>query len=203
MKKALDMQENMTRHTKNRLGRTLGMALAVVSVGWGLRGEVAVAPKGSLEEWIETCRELARRPPSEDIGACESSCTYSQKYDVVYVDDRHLSFRGEEYWHEGGAHGNRKVSVGTFDRRTGRRLAVADLVPASARPALRARLREAVARKLGGEEHLQASVEAVENFYFAKDGVHFVYNEYEVACFAAGVIDVTVDLKGLSPTQAR
>ena len=32
-----------------RLGRTLGMALAVVSVGWGLRGEVAVAPKGSLE----------------------------------------------------------------------------------------------------------------------------------------------------------
>lgn len=34
-----------------------------------------------------------------------------------------------------------------------------------------------------------------ENFYIAKDGIHFVFNEYEVACCAAGTVVAVVKCK--------
>ena len=53
-------------------------------------------------------------------------------------------------------------------------------------------VRKGVIEKIGGADKLQGEVTLVENFYIAKDGIHFVFNEYEVACYAAGAVEVVV-----------
>ena len=65
------------------------------------------------------------------------------------------------------------------------------------RAALKNALYDGAVKALGGKENLQSEVEVVENFYLAKDGLHFVYNEYEIACYAAGPVEVVIDPKSL------
>ena len=49
-----------------------------------------------------------------------------------------------------------------------------------------------LSRNLGGKEKLQGEVRPIENFCVVKDGLKFVYNAYEVACYAAGAVEVPV-----------
>jgi len=152
----------------------------------------AAGIRGSMDDWVTLCRNMAMRPADEPIGACESHWQYKQEYDVVYYNDRYLSFKGNEWWYEGGAHGNALITVGVIDRKTGKRLKLADLVPSEKWPKLQKCLYDAVVKKIGGVENLQGEVKPIENFFLDKDGLHFVYNAYEVACFAQGAVDVVV-----------
>ena len=34
-----------------------------------------------------------------------------------------------------------------------------------------------------------------ENFYIDKKGIHFIYDPYEIACYASGTIDIIVPYK--------
>ena len=57
-----------------------------------------------------------------------------------------------------------------------------------------AALYDGVVKKIGGKENLQGEVKITDNCFVAQDGIHFVFNEYEVACYAAGSIEVVVKL---------
>jgi hypothetical protein len=59
-------------------------------------------------------------------------------------------------------------------------------------PELTKILHAKVIKKLGGEKNLQGEVLPIENFCAVKGGLKFVYNEYEVACYAARAIEVVV-----------
>ncbi len=67
-----------------------------------------------------------------------------------------------------------------------------DFVSADKLPELTKILHAKVIKKLGGKENLQGEVLPIENFCVVKGGLKFVYNEYEVACYAAGAIEVVV-----------
>ncbi len=123
---------------------------------------------------------------------------YKSEYKVVYTDQQtFFSYWAECFMYTGGAHGSTIVKVGTVDVKTGRRLTTADVIPPEKRDEAIAKIREAVIAKIGGEENLMPSAEEVlatpsENFYVGKDGLHFVFNEYEVACHAQGVVEVAI-----------
>lgn len=154
--------------------------------------------KTELEQYLDFIGEIARSPDDSARGVFSPSATtfeYQRKYEVVFADKKHVSFRAKEYAYAGGAHGGTTVTVGTFDRSNGRILKLKDVVSADRLPALTKALRAAVVAKLGGEDRLQAEVRPHDNFFIAKDGLHFVYNEYQVACYAAGTIEVVVDPK--------
>ena len=53
------------------------------------------------------------------------------------------------------------------------------------------RLHDAVVAKIG-EDALQGEVKTHDNFYLSRDGWHFVFNEYEVACHAVGDIEAVI-----------
>ena len=57
--------------------------------------------------------------------------------------------------------------------------------------ALKMRLHNAVVAKIG-EDALQGEVKPHDNFYLSRDGWHFVFNEYEVACHAVGDIEAVM-----------
>ena len=162
-----------------------------------------------LNRYIEFCRETAMTPigaenPNDPmskvdwmVGASITTQEFNKEYKIVYADRDYLSFYTKEYSYLGGAHGNTVIRVGTISRATGRVLKVGDFVADVKRAALKNALYDGAVKALGGKENLQPEVDVVENFYLAKDGLHFVYNEYEIACYAAGSVEVVVDPKSL------
>ena len=167
----------------------MGLGVAVLALGGCASADLDDAR--DLGEYLEFCKELAT---SGEMFVGEASSTRERRseYRIVYLNEEYLSFRAEEYEYTGGAHGFTSVTVGTFDRKTGRRLKVADVIPDAKRKDALARLRALVVEKLGGEDQLQSEVTLTENFFIAADGVHFVFNEYEIACYAAGMVEVTL-----------
>ena len=162
---------------------------------------------GRLEEYVAFCAETGMirgdwTPSNEFIqkmlvGSCLTTQEFKDDFKVIYADRGFLSFRAEEYAYTGGAHGNTRVTVGTIDRRTGKRLRLANVFGKDDMDALKSLLRQRVIEKLGGEYNLLDEVEPTENFCLMGDGWHFVYNEYEVACYAAGAVEVEIGLTDL------
>lgn len=190
---------------------TVNVPFLFFAVALLVSGCASVDRSGSedFDRYVEFCREMAMTPvPAEDpddplskvdwmVDASATTQEFSKSYKIVYADKDYLSFYAKEYSYTGGAHGNTGICVRTINRATGRIAKVADFVPDEKRAALKTALYNGAVKALGGEEHLQADVEVVENFYLAKDGLHFIYNEYEIACYAAGAVEVVVDPKSL------
>lgn len=162
-----------------------------------------------FNSYVEFCRETAMTPvgaedPNDSmseidwvVGASATTQEFNKDYKIVYADRDYLSFDTKEYSYFGGAHGNTVIRVGTISRATGRILKVGDFVTDVKRAALKNALYDGAVKALGGKENLQSEVEVVENFYIAKDGLHFVFNEYEIACYAAGPVELVIDPKSL------
>lgn len=176
-----------------------------------LGGCVSVCQSGNedFNRYVEFCRETAMTPvgtedPNDSmskvdwmVGASATTQEFNKEYKIVYADRDYLSFYAKEYSYLGGAHGNSVIRVGTISRTTGRVLKVDDFVADGKRAALKKALHDGAVKTLGGKENLQSETDVVENFYLAKDGLHFVYNEYEIACYAAGSVEVVIDPKSL------
>ena len=99
----------------------------------------------------------------------------------------------------GGAHGVTTITIGTIDRKTGKTLKSDDVFPAKGREALEAYLRVLAIRVLGGEDHSQGEVKITDNFCLMGDGWHFIYNEYEIACYADGMPAFVVPYDKVKP----
>lgn len=152
-----------------------------------------VGESAQLKGYINSISQTLRDEPADMlVGSSMTTEEYQSKYSVIFADEKYISFRAEEYSYTGGAHGFNKITVGTIDRKTGRRLRIADFVSADKLPELTKILHVKVIKKLGGKEKLQGEVRPIENFCVVKDGLKFVYNAYEVACYAAGAIEVVV-----------
>jgi hypothetical protein len=134
-----------------------------------------------------TAKDLVRSPLT--------SQEFKKSFEVRFADAKYMSYYAECYSYTGGAHGMTEVTVGTLCRKTGQKVSVKDLVPADKMDVLKQALRDGAIQRLGGAEHLQAEVTPIENFYIAADGLHFVYNPYEIACYAKGVVEVTIPFK--------
>ena len=177
---------------KQHLVRASVLCVALALVGCG--GVEPDARKDERAAYVEFLREVvadAKKDADSLIGHTLTDSEEQCKREMVYLDDRHLSYRIEEYWYRGGAHGSTKISVGTLDRETGRQLTLVDVFGKDGLSALEWKLRKAVVEKIG-EEEIQSPVKPTENFYLAADGWHFIYNEYEIACYACGAVEVVL-----------
>ena len=172
--------------------KSLVLCVVLALVGCGVVEQDA--RKSEREKYVEYLREIiadAKKGADFFIGNTLTDSEEQYKREMVYLDDRYLSYRIEEYVYSGGAHGSTKVSVGTLDRETGRQLTLNDVFGKDGLAALETELRKAVIAKIG-EENIQSPVKPIENFYLAEDGWHFVYNEYEIACSALGALEIVV-----------
>lgn len=180
--------------------KKVSMVLAVLvafAVGFCV-AKYGFAEKTALEKYIAECKYLAMEAKESDMpanslaGSTLTSREYKATYNVVFANADYLSFRANEYSYEGGAHGSTKITVGTICRKTWKRLKLSDVVAPEKMNALGKLLRAKAIEKVGGETNLQGEVKPIENFYIAADGLHFVYNEYEIACYAQGAVEVVV-----------
>ena len=193
----MQLKEGKVKMTKMK--KFLALCVVMALVGCGVVEQDT--SKGEREKYVAYLQGIiadAKKDPDFLIGQTITCREDQCKREMVYLDERYLSYRIEEYAYSGGAHGSTKVSVGTLDRETGRQLTLNDVFGKDGLAALETELRKAVIAKIG-EENIQSPVKPIENFYLAADGWHFVYNEYEVACYAIGTIEVVVPRQPIAP----
>ena len=117
-----------------------------------------------------------------------------------------LSLRILDYSYSGGTHGSFGSTVRSFDLRTGRVLAFADLFRPEARTQLLPLLERGVRRTLGiGDNErldtqlLENEVPLTTNVCLTPGGALFVYLPYEIAAYALGEVPVFVPMAELRP----
>lgn len=185
---------------KKFLTKSLTICIVLTLVGCGVvEQDVRKGEKEKYVEYLQGIITNAKKDAGFFIGNTLTDSEERCKREMVYLDDGYLSYRIEEYWYHGSAHGSTRVSVGTLDRKAGRQLTLNDVFGNDGLAALESDLRTAVIAKIG-EENIQSPVRPIENFYLAADGWHFVYNEYEIACYAMEAIDVVLPRHSITPS---
>ena len=157
-------------------------------------------PSARLAEYIDMCVEYSGDDPLDPNmeSGMKFHREYKESYDVLYANKKFFSYRAEEFSYTGGAHGGTTVSVGSLRRITGKRITLREIAPTAAQQKKLLNLVTAACAK-----HFKCSVEKLpekllskpfltKNFYLNGKGITFVFNEYEIACFAAGTISVFV-----------
>ena len=140
---------------------------------------------------------------AEDVPREIPAWDKSSKYEIICRDADKVSYRATEYQYTGGAHGYTSVQVGTVDRKTGRKYRLADIVPENRRNELLQKVREYIAiRRYEAKSYAEWRAreenaffdepKLTENFYFDDRAIHFIYNQYEIACYADGIIEAIV-----------
>lgn len=121
---------------------------------------------------------------------------------ITYLDDHYVCIRADGYEYTGGAHGTPFRQYFVFDRETGARLSLSDVVENPVEE-LQAKVGAAF-RELAEKtnfafespedlEHTVADGISYESpFYLSETGVVFYYAPYEIASYAEGFPEVTI-----------
>lgn len=131
---------------------------------------------------------------------------------ITYLDDHYVCVRADGYEYTGGAHGTPFRQYFVFDRETGARLSLSDVVENPVEE-LQAKVGAAF-RELAEKtnfafespedlEHTVADGISYESpFYLSETGVVFYYAPYEIASYAEGFPEVTIPYNELEMTIA-
>lgn len=137
---------------------------------------------------------------TKEVGMVGGCWELAIKGDTIYVGPQVLTIRMETYANTGGAHPNTFSSYYSFDRSTGRRLLLSDILTdtTSLAPIV-----ERIFRQKQGipeEQSLEEEGYFVETGQFVlpehvgvgRKGLIFYYNPYEIAAYAQGPIEIIV-----------
>lgn len=139
----------------------------------------------------------------DKLGGCWELKTTA---DTVYTGSNAITVKFETYAYTGGAHPNSNLAFYTFDRETGRTLALNDMVSDTTA------LLDVVEKAFRKQQDLLPQYNLEERGYFLRDGQFFLpanvglgrdglifyYNPYEIAAYAVGPIEVTVPYEQLN-----
>lgn len=101
------------------------IAVSCIAFSGCCTGEVGESEQ--LKGYINSISQTLRDESADMlVGSSMTTEEYQSKYSVVFADEKYISFRAEEYSYTGGAHGSNKITVGTIDRKTGRRMCLKD-----------------------------------------------------------------------------
>ena len=164
---------------------------------WDFRYDFEQRTEAYLKEVTET---LTDKMFAKDIwvGGSLTTREYNSKYNVIYANPERtfFSYRAEGDFYTGGAHGSSAVLLGSIDLKSGRKLRIDDVIPADKRAEALSLVKDAVVKKLEGTDKLQGKVTLTENFCIAEDGLHFLFQEYEIAAYCFGSIEVIIPAYG-------
>ena len=142
----------------------------------------------------------------EDRGDAAKRAWYEYHYNIKSEArqgrDGVTVYTADVDYYEGGAHGMNQRIVMNFDNATGRLLTLDDVFVPGYQQQLSERLLQALIEKTESEDladlkdkgYLYATdMFASENFALGDDAITFVYNPYEIAPYAFGLIELEID----------
>ena len=169
----------------------------------------AVQPASMKNSSAETPQKPAPAPTDPEGGFSIQDIAMSDEADelvvemyeekreeVVWATADWLSYKKTVRGFTGGAHGFYDAQYGTLNRKTGRRLSLADIAPKEKIPELTLAIRKALVGNFKKCDQFKGTTyeelrkmlledaKPTENFYYDDQGLHFSYGEYEIAAFA-------------------
>ncbi len=135
------------------------------------------------------------------------------EYQAFWYDASFLSFKTETmYYVEGMAHPSTYNSVFNYDIKSKKQLQLDDFFNpnSSYLEALSVKAKEEVKKQLGeyydefmASEGTAPKKENYENFLFDKDGLTFIFGQYQVASYAAGIFYVKISYSDLAEFNSQ
>ena len=132
---------------------------------------------------------------ANDMGALE---IYDRiNMEVVSKKDNFLTIIYTQSGYAGGAHGFYHETYTMFDLKTGKEILLENIIKNPEDEAWDRVLKDKLAAEYGDIENmlLVDTIPLSVNFYFDEKGITFVYNQYEIASYAAGVISIQIPFK--------
>jgi hypothetical protein len=178
-------------------GQVRGMILAPIE-----ESDRDSTPEALMERFIRSYQEFAAEFP-------ESSSPWSMTRTVkpIYNTGFVFSLEMTEESYTGGAHPNSFVRLGSYDARTGKRIALEDVLIGGHGAELRAIGERAFrdARELSPSDDLgdagfwfeEGVFRLNDNFAVTAEGLRFVFNRYEVAPYALGATEIVLSVDAL------
>ena len=177
--------------------------------------DLAAKDKAGSEQYVTEQTQMAKedfenslKEEYEFYGPYASEDTIS----IIRSDDKILSYYSYGYDFLGGAHGSYGIGGETYDVTTGQKIAITDVVKVSEEEfnkVIKDKLLETAQDedqfwdldsslshyKYNPKENDPEDYENYEydyNWYLGNDGLHVVFNPYEVAAYAYGMSDITI-----------
>ena len=154
--------------------------------------------KSRILKWKEAGDSLS--PEDAQIMGMSFSKQILNHLGVMYENEATITFANYVYTYEGGAHGNYSTTLSTIDKKTGRKLFLADILNPEGIKALPELLIQ-VARKqyqitnndpLQDNGFLVNTLHPTKNFYITSKGIGFYYTPYEIKPFSDGEINLFI-----------
>lgn len=130
-----------------------------------------------------------------DIGATYNWQIILQN-DIIFQGNGFVSFLNELFAYQGGAHGNTNRSYYTFDLESNQLLSASDLFLPNTCDEIIAAQKNALEKAGQDLKNLWLDgLKCNDNFYLVESGIVFHYNQYEIASYAAGPIDLFISFE--------
>jgi len=124
---------------------------------------------------------------SDDAISPQDNPTYTLRWSAIRMINNkiiELIIQENGYW--GGAHGWSDINYYCYDIATGRQITLSSLFSKSNQAVMLGHLRR------DDDDREKSPNELTNNFLLLPKGVQFLYNEYEMGCYADGIFSYTV-----------
>lgn len=179
---------------KNEIRQLLGIKTPVADITKSLNDE----KNKMLMAWKKDNGKLTSKDAAE-MGL-SLSVEQEDRDLVMYEDEKNITLAHYSFSYAGGAHGNFVTKLSSFNKTTGKKFKLSDVItPAGI--AYLPRILEQVARlqysiknstPLDQNGFLVNKIPATENFYVTESGIGFLYAPYEIKSFADGEVNLMV-----------
>lgn len=203
------------------LPKTQNKALLRIMTEWineSLGGKYVQAENDSPESiisyyrkaWCDSAIATVREFSTGDMEAHMPWSNLST-IDIVGETEKYISLYINTYSYAGGAHGSTIVYQQTFRKEDGREFGWNNMFTQEGKMELKELLKQGVMRyfKTDSEQELKKYIFNGDDIYsfplpatppvFTQDGINFIYQQYEIAPYAAGMPEVTLSYDEVKP----
>lgn len=148
---------------------------------------------------------LSSQEAVSDLGYEAPECSSDHEFKLIWQNDNLVTYIYKTYWYGGGAHGSSAYEGQTFRKSDGKKFGK-DMIlhDADLQRELNKGLKKyfEVSSDTELEENLQISDIYSASYlpmpqtapWIDKDGLHFIYGQYEIACYAAGMPEIVIPI---------
>lgn len=184
---------------KNEIRQMFGINTPVEEIGKWLIDE--------KNRYIASWRKANSKVSPKEASELGLSLTLQEEFRmlVMFENEKYITLANYNAGYSGGAHGSFATSLSTFNKQTGKKLKLSDVVNAAGLPALPtildqvARLQYSIKnnKPLDQNGFLVQKIKPNENFYLTGNGIGFIYAPYAIKSFADGEINLLVPYTAL------
>ncbi len=131
-------------------------------------------------------------PENKIEGESWMNYEYILSNDILYNAHGILSYSCDTYVYTGGAHGLNTTLCYVYDFYDNKEVLINSIFKEESLPNVLSLIKEELAREEYADDIDMDNVNVTENFFVDDEGIHWIYNPYEIAPYALGAIEVSI-----------